>query len=108
MTREALIEALASAEHASWARWMRYLFEKCAPDGSLTLSAEYVVNLRKQIDTAYADLSEYVKQYDRDEVAHILPIIEQYAAEPKMNSFNVQHGGISGKTLINGEEQSDE
>src|SRR5690349_13503273 len=29
MSREELIERLADKEHASWARWMGYLFSKC-------------------------------------------------------------------------------
>lgn len=80
MTKEELIELLSEAEHTSWANWMQYFFFKCGcnPDGSLTVPSGYVAALQKQIDTPYTELSERVKQYDRDEVAHILPIIEEY------------------------------
>lgn len=85
MNENELIEALADKEHASWARWMDYLFTKfdMADDGSITLPAGYVVALQRQIDTPYAELSEQEKQYDREEVAQILPIIQQYAAAMK-------------------------
>lgn len=33
------------------------------------------------MDTPYAELSEQEKQSDRDEVAHILPIINKYVDE---------------------------
>jgi len=33
----------------------------------------------RQIETPYAELSEREKQSDRDEVAHILPIIKSFA-----------------------------
>jgi len=80
MTKEELIEQLSAAEHSSWACWMQYLFSRCEvnPDGSLTIPSGYVAALQKQIDTPYAKLSEREKQSDRDEVAHILPIIEEY------------------------------
>lgn len=79
---QALIEALADKEHASWARWMEYFLGNCKrqPDGALVIAAEYVGKLEQQMCTPYAELSEREKQYDRDEVAHILPIIREYAA----------------------------
>jgi hypothetical protein len=81
MTEEELIEQLAEAEHAGWARYMAYFLSKCWSggfDGALTIPAGYVRALKRQIATPYAQLSEEMKQLDRDEVAHILPIIEQY------------------------------
>lgn len=74
-----LLEQLADAEHASWARWMDYLlFRKCerTADGGFVISAGYAAALKKQVDTPYADLSEQEKDGDRDEVRHILPLIE--------------------------------
>ncbi len=84
-----LIEQLADKEHASWARWMRYLFNVCEayfivdPDGftryeGVLIPPELVERWKQQIDTPYAELSEQEKQSDRDEVAHILPIIKEY------------------------------
>jgi hypothetical protein len=78
-----LIERLADAEHASWARWMEYLFSTCIPGpyGTLILQPENIEHWRRQIETPYADLSEREKQSDRDEVAHIMPFIEAALAE---------------------------
>jgi hypothetical protein len=85
-----LIEQLADAEHASWARWMAYLFSKCEPEleegaqkravptGALVIPAALVKHWQRQIDTPYADLSEREKQSDRDEVAQIVPAIKQH------------------------------
>ncbi len=83
MTQTELIEALADKEHASWARWMKYLFSKCHqnPGGSMTIPAELVERWGMQTYIKYRHLSEQEKQSDRDEVAHILPIIEQYCKE---------------------------
>lgn len=81
MTTEELVEQLADKEHASWARWMRYLFQQCSPlqaDGTLVLPAALVTRWSRQVTTPYADLSEREKQADREEVAHILPIIAAY------------------------------
>jgi hypothetical protein len=81
MTEQELIEQLADKEHASWANWMLYLFSKSEinPDGSVTIPPGLVERWQRQSETDYADLSEKEKQSDRDEVARILPIIEEYA-----------------------------
>ncbi len=81
MTESELIEQLADKEHASWARWMEYLFSKCEPlsDGSLVIPFPYVVRWRRQTETPYVGLSDNEQQSDRNEVAHILPIIKEYA-----------------------------
>lgn len=99
MTEEELIEQLADKEHDSWARWMRYLFSKCLDitaehvhgediekaraitqlfatcEGAIIIMPELVDRWTRQIHTPYARLSEREKQSDRNEVAHILPII---------------------------------
>jgi hypothetical protein len=74
-----LLEALADAEHDSWARWMTHLFTKGwrREDGSITLPGGYVKALQRQIDISYADLTEQEKEYDREEVRRILPLIER-------------------------------
>ena len=80
-----MIEALADKEHASWARWMEYLFSRCIKiyDGHfeyLAIPPELASRWQRQIEMPYAELSEREKQSDRDEVAHILPIIREYAS----------------------------
>ncbi len=85
MTEPELIEQLADKEHASWARWMDYLFSKCLnptqepADGRLIIPGDLVRYWMLEVRTPYAELSERLKQFDRDEVTHILPIIKQYA-----------------------------
>src|SRR5712692_3531107 len=81
MTQDELIEQLADKEHSSWARWMLYLFNTCGVlhDGTVVIPENLVNRWLGQLKTPYPDLSEREKQSDRDEVAHILPIIREYA-----------------------------
>lgn len=83
MSLNELVEQLADKEHASWARWMDYLFSRCEQhdDGSLTICAEDVAHWQMEIDTPYADLPERIKQSDRDEVERIVPIITRFASD---------------------------
>lgn len=80
MSEQELIEALADKEHASWARWMDYLFSRCpfTEKGDALIPRELVQRWKRQAATPYAELSEREKQSDRDEVLHILPIIKEY------------------------------
>lgn len=79
---EDLMEQLADAEHASWGRWMLYLFETCQqnPDGSVTIPPALVKRWDRQANTPYRDLTEREKASDRDEVRRILPLIDGYTA----------------------------
>lgn len=88
MTEQELIEALADAEHASWSRWMTYLFSTGTagehPPNEypvVTLPSTLVARWSEQAMTPYDGLSEEEKQSDRDEVANILPVIRQYVAD---------------------------
>lgn len=80
MSEQELIESLAEKEHASWAHWMRYLFSQCSEqrDGSILIPPDKVARWKRQMETAYPDLTEREKQSDRNRVALILPIIEAY------------------------------
>ncbi len=88
MNEQELIEQLADKEHASWAHWMEYLFSCCervsvpgkggALFSALRIPPELVERWQRQAATPYAELSEYEKKSDRDEVAHILPIIRKW------------------------------
>lgn len=98
MTEQELIEALADKEHASWARWMAYLLASClkatdAHPDDLVIPAKLASNWWKQIESPYAALSEREKQMDRDEVAHILPIIRaaREAVYDEIQEFVVLH-----------------
>lgn len=98
MTQEELIEALADKEHASWARWMQYLFSQCNKDldWNMTISGSLVKRWMRQIETPYAELSEREKQSDRDEVEHIMPIIDKYVSDKLTNAVvkTISHGGM--------------
>lgn len=86
MPEQVLIEKLADKEHASWARWMDYLFNQCDLERGkdhfrYIIPHELVERWKRQVGTPYAELTEREKQSDRDEVAHILPIIKQYVID---------------------------
>ncbi len=84
MNEQELIEQLADKEHAGWAHWMDYLFSQCEEyfdvDGyeHVMIPHKLAERWKRQAATPYADLSEQEKQSDRDEVAHILPIIKSF------------------------------
>jgi len=107
MTEEELIEQLSDKEHDSWARWMSYLFSKCddwyetdvneqGVYAGKIIPSELVERWQRQIETPYAELSEREKQSDRDEVAHILPIIKKYVSDKLTNAVvkTISRGGI--------------
>jgi hypothetical protein len=83
MTEQELIEQLADKEHASWARWMEYLFSRCTrqQDGSMVISARDADYWQLETLLPYADLPEQIKRSDRKEVAHIMPIIREYVSQ---------------------------
>lgn len=80
MDRGSLIEKLADKEHASWSRWMSYLFSKCTrtPEGSLAIPTDLEHRWKNQMETPYEDLSLQEKESDRKEVYNILPDIDMY------------------------------
>src|SRR5258708_2258248 len=92
MNEQELIEQLADKEHASLAHWMQYLFSMCIhhPDGKLTIPGHLVARWERQANTNYAELSEQEKQSDRDEVAHIMPIIGEYMKQAVVAISNAQ------------------
>ena len=77
--QDSLIELLAEKEHESWSRWMQQLFLKCSilSDGSYVIPVAMVRRWQWQMNTPYAQLSEEEKQLDRNEIIHLLPILEQ-------------------------------
>jgi hypothetical protein len=79
-----LLEALAAEEHASWGRWMIYLFSICTdlPDGSVMIPKELALRWTRQMHTHYRDLPENERESDREEVRRVLPIIRQ-AMQPR-------------------------
>lgn len=87
MEKAELIELLADKEHTSWAHWMAYLFSTCEmqADGSMCIPPDLVERWRRQVATPYNELAEREQQSDRNRVAHILPIIEEYKDTSPVN-----------------------
>lgn len=77
LTSANLLETLAGVEHERWAHWQNYVHAQChrAEDGSLIIPAELAERWKRQIATAYEDLSEREKDSDRDQVQRYLRII---------------------------------
>ena len=98
MTEQELIEQLADKEHASWCHWMDYLFSRCIStiEGDAVIPNDLALRWRRQASTPYTELTEREKQSDRDEVAHILPIIDEYMKHVIVAISNAQmeQGGI--------------
>ncbi len=104
MSEQDLIEHLAEKEHASWSHWMDYLFSRCLEVGdkdgegyeSYVIPRELVRRWQRQAKTPYVELTEQEKQSDRDEVAHILPIIDEYMKHVIVAISNAQmeQGGV--------------
>lgn len=108
MSEQELIEKLADAEHASWARWQSYLFSQClfSTEGDALIPHELVQRWKRQIDTPYKHLSEKEKQSDRDEVAHILPIIQGYFHQHTLKSMRSIVREELAKTLAEREDEA--
>lgn len=77
----ALREKLAALAHEQWSGWMKYLFSKCEilPNGDLgelAVIPEWAVQRwKRQMETAYADLSEQEKNSDREEADRVLALL---------------------------------
>src|SRR5579859_481516 len=72
---------------------MSYQFSQCEKqaDGSVLIPSALVAHWQKEIETPYSELLERYKQSDRDEVAHILPIIDEYTKGEKTQIEREQH-----------------
>jgi len=69
-----LREELANLAHTQWTGWMEYLFSKCTTnqDGTVTIPKSSVNHWRRQIGTAYNNLSEAEKNSDRKEADRVI------------------------------------
>lgn len=74
---ENYIEELADYAHKAWALWTAYLLSNChvQPNGDLLLPERYVTRWERQINTAYADLSEDEQESDRREARKMTDIL---------------------------------
>ena len=73
-----LREKLANVQHAIWSHWMRYLFTQGTQneDGSFTIPAEKVERWKWQMNTPYEQLSEKMRDSDRNQADKILEIFK--------------------------------
>ncbi len=86
MTKQELIERLAEIEHQRWSDWQRYVHEQTLPlnpadpcrPRDAWISARDIEHWERLIATEYANLPEYSKQSDRDQVARYLPLIVEF------------------------------
>jgi hypothetical protein len=74
---EELTEVLAAIEHKRWSDWQRYVHSEGArtENGDLLLPARLVDGWERQMDTAYANLTEAEKESDRKQVRSYLPLV---------------------------------
>jgi len=63
-----LLEKLAALEHEQWAHWTEYMLAN--------MTEENVERWKRQIKTAYVDLSEKEKESDREWARRVLEIID--------------------------------
>jgi hypothetical protein len=71
------MERIAAEQHAIWAHWMTFLFS-CStsnPDGSVTIPAEKVQRWQRQMNIAYADLTEQEKESDRHQAQKVVDVM---------------------------------
>lgn len=75
-----LREQLAAIEHQRWSDWQHWVHTNSRDpgDGTLIIPADLVTRWKRQIATAYEDLSESEKQSDRDQVDRYWPLISAY------------------------------
>lgn len=99
-------EQLAAYAHEAWSGWTDHLLGKgrLNADGSVTLSAPYVVALNRLVHLAYADLSEPEKDSDRAEADRMIEIVAANQPTTAMYRFQLQRDqditGVSGTGVV--------
>ncbi len=74
-----LREKLASNAHERWSRWTEHLLRQCTlhEDGRMTIPAAFVNRWKRQMATAFSDLTTQEKASDFTEADIIISIIEE-------------------------------
>ena len=72
-----LREILAAQCHRQWSGWMRYLFQFGIQngDGTFTIGANQVIRWRRQMATAYRNLSPEEQESDRKEADEFIELL---------------------------------
>ena len=83
LTKDDLLEQLASIEHERWSHWQQYLHGECSPgaNGSLVIPADLVHRWERLISTPYSKLTEKEKESDREQVRKYLPLLIRFIDE---------------------------
>lgn len=78
LDQTALLEILASQQHAIWSHWMQHLFKVSVknPNGSSTIPQHLVERWMRQMQTDYQNLSGQEKQSDREQAQKILDSLQ--------------------------------
>lgn len=80
MNVDELREGLAELQHEIWSDWMRYLFSVCTSWGedadTVLISSTLAARWKRQMNTAYADLSESEKDSDRNEADKVIAFLD--------------------------------
>jgi hypothetical protein len=72
-----MIERLAALEHEQWAHWTKYMLDN--------LTAANIERWKRQIETAYADLTEAEKSSDRVWAQKVLDVMSVFDT-PKLHA----------------------
>jgi len=75
-----LREPLAAYAHDAWSRWMEHLFSKVSAEG--VIASDEMERRKRQMATAYADLTEEEKESDREEADKMLAVMSGRGEEP--------------------------
>lgn len=84
MTKDELIETLASVQHQIWTDWQKYLHSQCwgqTPGDLLTIRPEDRSRWERRIVQPYAMLSEDEKEYYDAQVMRYWPVIREFVGQ---------------------------
>jgi hypothetical protein len=89
-----LREALAAVSHEIWAHWMKYLFSRClgqaAGISGSVIPQKEADRWRRQMETAYADLTEKEKDSDREQADKILKVLGAFKSPGRVEKDEEQ------------------
>ena len=73
-----LREELADLCHQQWSGWMEYLFSTCIEENGLIIPTWAAERWKRQMNTAYKDLSEEEKDSDRREADRFIATLMEF------------------------------